>query len=163
MNYPKVFIHGLESSSQGTKALYLRRRYPEMIVEDFSGTLKEKMERLTALLAGKSGLVLTGSSYGGLMAVLFALDHPDQVARLILLAPALTLPEFDPPVEAKLEIPVIIYHGENDELIPGPLLKAVAERHFLNLKFHLVADDHSLHRTFRLLDWDRLLDPETGG
>lgn len=156
--FTKVFIHGLDSSSRGTKAQYFREHYPEMLIEDFTGTFQEKMEQLDRLLSGRTNLILVGSSYGGLMAALFALKNPERVHRLILLAPALNMPEFNPPPSVKLHLPVIIYHGINDELIPGDLLEITARRHFLNLDFHLVPDDHSLHGTFRNLPWDRLFD-----
>jgi len=32
-----VFIHGLESTSQGNKAQFFRKSFPQMIVEDYTG------------------------------------------------------------------------------------------------------------------------------
>jgi hypothetical protein len=49
----RVFIHGLESSSQGNKARYFRERYPDMLIEDFQGTLSERMDLLDRILSGK--------------------------------------------------------------------------------------------------------------
>jgi hypothetical protein len=34
----------------------------------------------------------------------------------------------------------------------------IARTVFANLEYHLVDDDHSLHRTFSLLNWDDLLE-----
>ena len=65
MPYTRVFIHGLESSSQGTKGSFFTRRYAGMIVEDFPGTLGERMAKLERLLENMSDLILVGSSYGG--------------------------------------------------------------------------------------------------
>ena len=61
----RVFIHGLESSSKGTKGVFFRERYPDMIIEDFHGTLEQRMDKLNSLLYKKSSLIMVGSSYGG--------------------------------------------------------------------------------------------------
>ena len=39
-DHTRVFIHGLDSSSRGTKGTFFRGRYPEMLMEDFSGPLE---------------------------------------------------------------------------------------------------------------------------
>ena len=74
-----AFIHGLESSSQGAKGVFFRQRYPDMIIEDFEGPLSERMEKLKELLANKDNLILVGSSYGGLMAAVYACLHEEKV------------------------------------------------------------------------------------
>ena len=56
----------------------------------------ERMEKLEGLLAGKNELVLVGSSYGGLMAAVYACLHEERVKKLILLAPALHLEPYNP-------------------------------------------------------------------
>ena len=68
----RIFIHGLESSNQGTKSIYFRERYPDMIIPHFTGDLKERLDKLGEILSGKSDIRLVGSSFGGLMASLFA-------------------------------------------------------------------------------------------
>ena len=45
-NIARAFIHGLDSSSRGTKGSYFRERYPGMFIEDYSGPLEERMEQL---------------------------------------------------------------------------------------------------------------------
>lgn len=158
MEITRMFIHGLDSSSRGTKGSFFREKYPGMAMEDFEGSLRDKMDKLEGLLAGKGEIILVGSSYGGLMASLYAFAHPECISRLILLAPALTLPEFKPAPDRELRQPVVIYHGLHDELIPGDRLEEIARRHFRNLDFNLVDDDHSLHQTFHWLPWDSLLE-----
>jgi len=32
-----VFIHGLESTAQGTKGQFFRQFFPQMIIEDYTG------------------------------------------------------------------------------------------------------------------------------
>jgi pimeloyl-ACP methyl ester carboxylesterase len=157
MQPTRVFIHGLESSSQGTKGLFFRERYPQMIVEDFSGSFLQRMEKLGTLLAGKDNLVLVGSSYGGLMAAVYACLNEERVKKLILLAPALHLDPYRPYLNKKLHMPTAIFHGLRDSVVPLPAVREIAERLFVNHKFYAVDDDHSLHDSFPTLDWDNLL------
>jgi len=154
----RVFIHGLESSSQGTKGVWFRERYPGMIVEDYHGSLEERMARLDAVLAGKRDLILVGSSYGGLMAALFACASPNRVRRLILLAPALHLEAFAPCLETFLDLPVFLYHGSRDDVVPPGPVRDIATQVFWNLSYRLLEDDHSIHRNFPHLPWDVLLE-----
>lgn len=158
MNSNKVFIHGLESSSRGTKGLYFQEHYPGMIVEDYPGTFEERMKKLERLLAGKTGLVLVGSSFGGLMAAVYACLHEDRVKKLILLAPAIHLGEFDPCLDRRVSVPTVLVHGAQDDVVPPEPVRGRAERVFPRLRYRLLEDDHALHRNFPLLDWDDLLD-----
>ena len=153
----RAFIHGLESSSQGIKGAFFRERYPDMIIEDFSGSFSQRMVKLEDLLEGKQPLVLVGSSYGGLMAAVYACLHEERVKKLILLAPALHLEPYNPYLNKKLNLPITIFHGLQDEVVPLTTVRAIAEQLFVNHKFNAVEDDHSLHTTFAALDWDTLL------
>ena len=152
-----VFIHGLESTAQGTKGQFFRQFFPQMIIEDYTGNFATRMRKLDGLLYGKNDLILVGSSYGGLMATQYAIDNEDRVKKMILLAPALNLPEFKHPVHTKLPLPVIIYHGSKDNIVNPQIVKKIALKCFSNLEHHLVDDDHSLHKTFPILDWKKLL------
>ena len=115
------------------------------------------MDRLNRFLQGKTDLRLVGSSFGGLMAALFALEHETRVDRLILLAPAINLLAFTPHQPRSLSVPTWIFHGRDDEVIPLEDVRRTARDLFSNLEFHEMDDDHSLHRTFTTLDWDTLL------
>ena len=158
MQYTRVFIHGLESSSQGTKGSFFTRRYAGMIVEDFPGTLGERMAKLERLLENRPDLILVGSSYGGLMAAIYACNHPDKVKKIIMLAPALDLPDFDACLDRSLEMEAELFHGTRDDVVtPGPV-REKAEKVFRKLNYHLVDDDHPLTDTFPGMDWDRLLE-----
>jgi predicted esterase len=151
-----VFIHGLESTAQGTKGQFFRQFFPQMIIEDYTGDFAARMRKLDGLLSGKNDLILVGSSYGGLMAAQYAIDNKNKVKKMILLAPALNLQEFKLPVHAKLHFPVIIYHGINDDIVNPYTVKTIALKSFSNLEHHLVDDDHPLHKTFPVLDWKNL-------
>jgi len=157
MTKTRVFIHGLESTSQGTKAVYFRHHYPDMLIEDYTGPLEERMEKLTSVLAGRAPLILVGSSYGGLMAAMFAGRHPERVESLILLAPALHLPDYEPYRGKRLDLPVTLYHGNADDVVPPDPVRRIAEETFTRLSYHLVDGDHSLNRIFGDLPWDDLL------
>ncbi len=152
-----VFIHGLESTAQGTKGQFFRQFFPQMIIEDYTGDFVTRMSKLKGLLAGIADLILVGSSYGGLMATQYAIENENRVRKMILLAPALNLPEFRPPEHTKLQIPIIIYHGTNDNIVDPYTVKTIALKYFSNLKHNFVDDDHSLHKTFALIDWKELL------
>ncbi len=158
INPTRVFIHGLESSSMGTKGVFFRGKYPDMIIEDFVGTFKDRMEKLNRILTGKAPLILVGSSYGGLMAVVYAFNNEKGVKKLILLAPALDIYEFEPYIGRQLTSPVVIYHGRNDDVVSPSSVHDIAGKLFRNLAHHLVEDDHSLHMTFNLINWDDLLE-----
>ena len=153
-----VFIHGLESTSQGVKGQFFRKYFPEMIIEDYTGNFAERMRKLSRLLTAKNNLILVGSSYGGLMAAQFALQNEKLVQKMILLAPALNLPEFSPSAQQQLHLPVIIYHGMDDNIVDPYIVKSIAGKVFRQLEHHLVNDDHSLHKTFPSLDWEKILE-----
>jgi pimeloyl-ACP methyl ester carboxylesterase len=157
MQATRVFIHGLESSGRGTKGTYFGEQYPDMIIEDYLGSFRERMEKLEEILTGKSNLIIVGSSFGGLMAAVYACLHEETVDRLILLAPALHLDFYRPYRDKKLHTPVTIYHGLQDDVVPLNKVRDIAEKLFVNRKFHAVDDDHPLHKTFPALDWDSLL------
>lgn len=153
----RVFIHGLESSSGGTKGTFFSKRYPDMIVKDYVGTLDERMNVLNETLADRNDLLLVGSSYGGLMASIFACENERKVKKLILLAPALNLVEFKPYLSKKVAIPVTVYHGSRDDVVPPEPVKQIATSIFQNISYNSVDDDHPLSSTFSTFDWDDLL------
>lgn len=155
--YPLIYLHGLMSDSQGIKARLLRERYPQILIPDFSGSLDERMNRLAEVLGETAGWTIVGSSFGGLMGALFTLQRPQQVKKLILFSPALIWPDFAQATLTSARVPVVVYHGLRDDLVPLPAVRPLAERSFLNLVFHVVDDDHGMYRTVHEVDWDALL------
>jgi len=154
---PLIFIHGLISSGQSFKANLLRGTFPGMLTPDFEGTLEERMAQLTAVLGDRPGWAIIGSSFGGLMGATFTCQHPDQVDKLILLAPALIWPEFAQSPPPPVAVPTVVYHGTRDEIIPLDLVRPLAERVFTDLTFHAVDDDHGLKATVKAIDWPGLV------
>jgi pimeloyl-ACP methyl ester carboxylesterase len=153
----RIFIHGLESNNQGTKAVYFTKNFPDMLTPNFPGPLDERMAKLRDLVAGERDILMVGSSFGGLMASIFAMENEPRVRRLILLAPAINLMEFEPYRGRKILMPVHIYHGRQDEVIPIEEVQSVAREVFSVLTFHAVDDDHYLHKTFERIEWGALL------
>ena len=152
-----VFIHGLESTAQGTKAQYFRKLFPQMMIEDYTGDFQKRMQELNSLLGGLDNLILVGSSFGGLMAAWFALENEPRVKKLILLAPALILEGFENAANRKLQIPVILYHGIKDDVVNPDKVKKIAEKTFARLEYHLIDDDHPLSNVFHTINWQKLL------
>jgi predicted alpha/beta hydrolase family esterase len=152
-----IFIHGLESNNQGTKAVFFREHFPGMLTPNFEGSLRKRMEQLNQILASESDLTLVGSSFGGLMAAVFALENTARVNKLFLLAPALNLLLFTPYRLKPIPTPVVVYHGIQDTVIPIESYAAVSRKIFSHCTFNRVDDDHFLHNTFHSIDWQRLL------
>jgi len=153
----KIFLHGLESSSRGAKATFLRGLFPEMVTPDFTGSLSERMTTLHAVLAGQNDIVLTGSSFGGLMATIFAMEKKDLVDRVVLLAPALNFPEIADYTQCRIHMPARMIIGRDDTVTPAEKVVPIARQIFVNLRYDEVDDDHMLSRTFRKLDWQSML------
>ena len=153
----RIFIHGLESSNKGTKSIFFQEIFPDIIIPHFTGDLPERMKKLEAVLSGKSDIRLVGSSFGGLMATLFAMEHESRVKNMILLAPAINLMETSTHTGKKLSVPVHIYHGKNDGVIPLDQVENMAREIFLDLSLNVADDDHFLHKTFKTIDWEGLL------
>ncbi len=157
-----IFIHGLESSGQGVKGQLLKKIFPEILSPDFKkytpeisyqALLSERMTQLKSILEGKTPWILIGSSFGGLMGALYACKYPEKVSYLILLAPALLNPELNPRKFNPISVPVTIFHGKNDSVIPLNSTRKHAAKLFLNLEYHVVDDDHMLHSTVQNIDW----------
>jgi alpha-beta hydrolase superfamily lysophospholipase len=154
-----IFIHGSGGDkSQTYKARLLHDLFPGIVTPDFDGNLNERMIQLRTILGEETGWTLIGSSLGGLMAALFSSKHPRQVHKLVLLAPALSLPDFITIPPASIDIPTIIFQGTKDELIHLPVAREAAEKVFTNLTYMVVEDDHRLHKTAETIDWKSLLE-----
>ena len=161
-----IFIHGLESSGQGFKGQLLRKIFPEILTPDFKKytpdisfqvLLRERMAQLILILTEKTSWIMIGSSFGGLMGALYTCNFPEKVSRLILLAPAILNPELNPNKFKPINVPVTVFHGKNDTVIPLKRTRIRAEKLFLNLEYHVVDDDHMLHNTVQNIDWLTLI------
>ena len=152
-----IYLHGSESDSNSGKARQFRERFPGMLTPDFKGSFDERMSQLHSILSDKTDWTLIGSSFGGLMGATYTHDHPAQVRKLILLAPALTLDPFASRSDLKpVSVPTIVVHGTLDTVVPLEPVREIVQRVFLNVKYYVVQDDHRLHKTFHELDWNSI-------
>jgi len=149
-----IYIHGSGSNSNSGKARLFREWFPGMSTPDFSGSFDERMTQLHTILSNKTDWTLIGSSYGGLMGAIFTLDHPTQVRKLILLAPALTLDPLASRTDPQpVSVPTIIIHGTLDTVVPLEPVRAIAQKLFTDLTYHIVEDDHRSHKSVHKLFW----------
>jgi predicted esterase len=91
------------------------------------------------------------------MGVLYTLQNPNKVKRLILLAPYLATKLVDWSTHSPIIIPVTIFHGKKDEIARFQPSRDLAYRLFTNLEFHATEDDHNLNPTVEKLNWIDLI------
>ena len=161
-----IFIHGLESSGEGYKAIFLKKLFPEILTPSFSSysskipidhLLNVRMDQLEDIIHDKSNWIIIGSSFGGLMGTIFSLKNPKKVRLLILLAPFLNSPQYYESLVNPIDIPVFAIHGIHDSVVPARKAREQARILFSNLEYVFVDDDHQLHQTVAKLNWISLI------
>ena len=164
-----IFIHGLESSGKGFKGTYLKNLFPDILTPNFikynanitlENLLKKRMGQLNLILKERKLWTIIGSSFGGLMATLYALQHMDpseKIERLILLAPFLATPMLQIDNISPLNIPTIIFHGKYDDIALYEASRKQAYKLFTNLEFNTTEDHHDLNNTITTLNWSKLI------
>jgi len=154
-----IYLHGLESDSNSGKAHQFREWFPGMLTPDFRGSFEERMTQLEPILADKDNWTLIGPSFGGLMGTVYTCKHPAQVRKLILLAPALLREPFGSYLDLEpVSVPTIIIHGTLDTVVPLKPVRETAQKLFTDLTYHVVEDDHGLHKTVNELNWESILE-----
>jgi len=150
---PIVFAHGLEGSPNGRKIQHLRTSGFELVAPDGRGlALADRLVDLEEATRGR-GILLIGSSYGGLAAAHLAMIHPERFMGLLLLAPALHHSE--PPVSDASQIqpppgvPTMVIHGLFDRVVPIESSKAYAKK---GATLREVEDDHSLAHSLEVIE-----------
>ena len=127
-----------------------------MLIPDFQGNLATRMAQLNTITQESESLFVVGSSFGGLMATIFATEQPHKVKELILLAPALNFPDFTP-ISKSIGIKTTIFQGRHDTVCPHDEIRAIAKNIFTHLTFNSVDDDHLLKSSFRSIPWENHL------
>ncbi len=118
-----VFLHGLESGPHGSKyrALVDILGVHAVLAPSFEGILDPDIRVAIAEQAtrGMTDLIIVGSSFGGLVACLLASRHPERIAGMVLMAPALH-DRWAGPVSGITRVPpsTVIVHGLRDEVVP---------------------------------------------
>ncbi|MBL8098338.1 MAG: alpha/beta hydrolase [Anaerolineales bacterium] len=167
-----IYLHGSDSSSQSGKARQFAEKFQGMKTPDFTGSFDERMNQLYDVLGKEKGWTIIGSSYGGLMATVFASENPKQVRKLVLLAPAILKDEngiyIDPvigePLQGKwkhlqtISVPTVIVHGNQDDVVPLEPVRKTAEELFSDVEFIVVDDGHRLQKAFSELNWEEILE-----
>ncbi len=155
------FLHGLDSSPQGTKASLLRAYDPSCLIPNLPPDVNERLKVLKHEL--RAPVLLVGSSLGGLTALMYAMSHPEMVHGLVLLAPAVGIKIEDlfteehnrimSSVYIPQGIPTKLIVGLRDEVIPLSSIRAMIERSPdpANIQLLEVDDDHDLHKSLDLI------------
>lgn len=143
-----VFCHGLESNPHGTKVQALRGAGFDVVAPDFQGQdLAARVATLGPVLRATDDVVLVGSSYGGITALIGAIRHVEAGGRvhgLVLCAPALG--HVEPPADAMRlypPAPTILIHGRMDDVVPARVSEDFAAA-FPDVRLVLVDDEHRL-------------------
>jgi hypothetical protein len=154
-----IYLHGLESTSQSGKARQFAEKFPGMVTPDFTGSFEERMKQLKPILGRRKNWTIIGSSFGGLMGTVFTCQHPAQVRKLILLAPALLPDHFSAYLNLEpVPVPTILIHGTADDVVPPEPVSEVAKKLFTNLQTITVDDGHRLQKAFGELNWEEILE-----
>lgn len=142
-----LFLHGLESGPHGAKYQALKKAFGTIISPDCSG-ISDPQQRLQIILEDieqiEEQLLVIGSSMGGLVALLLQQAIPEQIAGMLLCAPALHRPAAEKLTATNLP-PTKIIHGRQDMLVP-----IEASRKF-GAPLLEVADDHSLKNSLSII------------
>ena len=137
-----VFLHGLETGPHGSKYHALRAVYPALQAPDCHGIghAPARLAIVEKALDGQRDLVLVGSSFGGLVAVLFADRHPDRVRAYVLCAPALDAHR----TASVTRVPphAVILHGTRDATVQIDWSRDFSRR--FGIPLVEVDDDHRL-------------------
>ncbi len=151
-----IFIHGLESSPQGIKAQEIRRVYPDALIPEFTRNVEERLQLLDSLI--HEPFYIVGSSLGGLTAIAFAVQHPELVRGMLLLAPAVGLFSYEGIDDQKrvfmetISIPpsikTYIMASERDQIIPYDAILRLMDNSSGHPRLELfkLDDDHSLNQ-----------------
>jgi len=137
-----MFFHGLESGPHGSKFKALKEKFPSIISPDFQGMrgIEERVAHAIKATEGQEGLLIVGSSFGGLVAGLLAHRFPERVAGYVLCAPAF---HWDA-VQEITNVPEkgVLIHGVSDDIVPIEASRAFAGTHAFDLLE--VEDGHRL-------------------
>jgi len=150
-----LFAHGLEGSPQGAKARFLATLGLPLAVPDLRGLPLAARIAILDALSRRGGVLLVGSSYGGLAAALLAARHPARFRGLVLCAPALGWAEPPNDDPAALAAPpglaVTILHGLRDEVVPIEGSRAYRDRSGPGVRLVELDDDHLLGASLEAL------------
>ena len=147
-----VFLHGLESGPHGSKYKALKAAFGHVIAPDFERMLDVDIRLAQAEKAtrGMTGLVLVGSSFGGLVAAVLTHRYPHKVKGYLLMAPALH-DKWPGTVAEITTVPTFahIIHGIQDDIVPLSASQAFSAK--FNVPIDIVDDGHRLQGSHDLM------------
>lgn len=151
-----IFSHGKESGPWGSKirslatiAEQLQCTVDSIDYTDLTNP-EQRVARLTALLQQQNDdLVLVGSSMGGYVSLVAAMQSQANIKGVFVLAPALYMPGYAVQ-KYELSCPVEVVHGWNDDIIPTEHSYRFAQENGCSL--HLLPSDHRLNDALQMIE-----------
>ena len=162
------YIHGMDSSPQGFRSVYLKERHPFIRIPALPNDVEERHRILTREIEGPAYVI--GNSLGGLSTLRFVEEFPQRVARMVLLAPAVGFfdPQFNTPeildavnrLVIPAQIPTAVIAAINDEVIPIQAVESLVLRspECHRIRFFKLPDSHLLHEPASLDVMNREVD-----
>ncbi len=151
-----IFSHGKESGPWGSKirslATIAEQQHCTVDSIDYTDLTnpEQRVARLIALLQQQNdNLVLVGSSMGGYVSLVAAMQSQANIKGVFVLAPALYMPGYAVQ-EYALSCPVEVVHGWNDDIIPAEHSYRFAQENGYNL--HLLTGDHRLNDALPMIE-----------
>ena len=148
-----LFVHGLESSPKGTKAVYLANEFETLTPPMNTGDFEACMAQQAAAIKAFKPDVVVGSSFGGLVAVQLLASGAWSGPTLLLAQASFRL---DPDASLPEGVPVLLVHGTRDEIIPVEHSRRLATTGTPGLVRLIEVDD--THRLVTLVETGRLAD-----
>lgn len=147
------FFHGLESTPTGSKYQRLKEEFKDYELQspDFQGMdLEERLEKALRITAHETDLVIVGSSFGGLLASALYSLHPERIAALVLMAPALHRADAQAYVERlPTQDRIVVIHGRDDDVVPLDAVRSFLKDHLIEVVE--VDDGHRLAQSQDLM------------
>lgn len=143
-----LWAHGLEGSPAGYKVTELRKRGFELQAPNcLELPLADRIAAYLTHTDGHTGVVLAGSSYGGLASAYLAHTVPQRLRAVLLLAPALhhsEAPVLNPSgLMVPASLPCTVIHGTQDAIVPIAVSRDLARR-CPHIRLIEVDDTHGL-------------------
>ena len=154
-----IYLHGLQSSPNGTKAECFRRMSkednynfyaPNMGPDFVSTTFDDKLRIAEEMLTNETFLI--GSSLGGYIASLLAQKHPDKIKKLALIAPAMNIfsrhqipSTHNYEGYPKVSCPSMVFAGRKDTVVPKEVIDKFVEQNPHCEYVYMPDADHRMH------------------
>lgn len=99
-------------------AMDFERKIDEAQIQSSSEAITALIERENSRGIGSDRIVLAGFSQGGAVAYHCGLQHPEKLAGILALSTYFATWRSVTPSPANAEVPVYLFHGERDDVVP---------------------------------------------